>query len=216
MKTVFILAAGSGTRWNNYRCTPKHRLLIEGEILIERTYLQFSKYADKVIIVANEEQGFAQTYIPAENKSWRDIAKFYSSRDIWTEGKNIMVFADVYFTDEAVEQIMMDPYVLSFYLRSKGSHLTKKLWKEIWGIGFEGLSIPILESAILKIIESKENYSAGGWRLYDQFTQDNQKFNSVEIDDWTEDFDFPADIDTWEKRRERVLAKINVTDSGKI
>ena len=122
----------------------------------------------------------------------------------------------MYFTDEAVERIMMDPYGLSFYLRNKPSHLTKKLWKEIWGIGFDGFSIPILESAILKIIESKENYSAGGWRLYDQLTQDNQRFNSVEIDDWTEDFDFPADIDTWEAQRKRVLAKINVTDSGKI
>jgi hypothetical protein len=161
MKTVFILAAGSGTRWNNYRGTPKHMLVIEGEVLIERTYRQFSKYADKVIIVANEEQGFAETYIPPENKSWRDIAKFYSSRDIWTEGKNIMVFADVYFTDEAVEQIMSDTHGLSFYLRKKPSRLTKKLWREIWGIGFDGLSIPILESAILKIIESKENYSTG-------------------------------------------------------
>ena len=216
MKTVFILAAGSGTRWNNYRGAPKHRLVIEGEVLIERTYRQFSKYADKVIIVANENDYFAQTYIPPENKSWRDIAKFYSSRDIWTEGKNILVFADVYFTDDAVERIMNDPYGLSFYLRSKGSHLTKKLWKEIWGIGFEGSSIPILESAILKIIESKENYSAGGWRLHDQLTQDKQRFNSVEIDDWTEDFDFPADIDTWENRRKRVLAQINVTDSAKI
>jgi hypothetical protein len=127
-----------------------------------------------------------------------------------------MVFADVYFTDDAVERIMNDPYGLSFYLRSKGSHLTKKLWKEIWGIGFEGSSIPILESAILKIIESKENYSAGGWRLHDQLTQDKQKFNSVEIDDWTEDFDFPVDIDTWEKRRKRFLAQINVTDDSKI
>jgi CTP:phosphocholine cytidylyltransferase-like protein len=216
MKTVFILAAGDGTRWNNYRGSPKHRLVVEGEVLIERTYRQFSKYADKVIIVANEEMGFAETYIPVNNKKWRDIAKFYSSRDIWTEGKNVLVFADVYFTDEAVERIMNDPYGLSFYLRSKGSHLTKKLWKEIWGIGFEGSSIPILESAILKIIESKENYSAGGWRLYDQFTQDKQKFKSIEIDDWTEDFDFPADIDTWEKRRKRVLAQIKVTDSNKI
>jgi hypothetical protein len=216
MKTVFILAAGSGTRWNNYRGTPKHMLVIEGEVLIERTYRQFSKYADKVIIVANEEQGFAETYIPPENKSWRDIAKFYSSRDIWTEGKNILVFADVYFTDEAVERIMSDTHGLSFYLRKKPSRLTKKLWREIWGIGFDGLSIPILESAILKIIESKENYSTGGWRLHDQFTQDKQKFNSVEIDDWTEDFDFPRDIDTWEAQRKRVLAKINVTGSGKI
>jgi hypothetical protein len=52
--------------------------------------------------------------------------------------------------------------------------------------------------------------------LYDQFTQDKQKFQSIEIDDWTEDFDFPADIDIWEKGRKRVLAQINVTDSNKI
>lgn len=127
-----------------------------------------------------------------------------------------MVFADVYFTDEAVEQIMNDSSSLSFYLRSKGSHLTKKLWKEIWGIGFDGFSIPILESAILKIIESKENYSTGGWRLYNQFNQDKQKFNSVEIDDWTEDFDFPKDIKTWEAQRKIILSKINVTDNNNI
>jgi hypothetical protein len=216
MKTVFILAAGDGTRWNNYRGTPKHRLVIEGEVLIERTYRQFSKYADKVIIVANEEVGFAQTYIPPKNKAWKDIAKFYSTKDIWTEGKNILVFADVYFTDEAVEQIMNDSSSLSFYLRSKPSSLTRKPWKEIWGIGFDGFSIPILESAILKIIESKENYSTGGWRLYNQFNQDKQKFNSVEIDDWTEDFDFPKDIKTWEAQRKMVLSKINVTDNNNI
>jgi CTP:phosphocholine cytidylyltransferase-like protein len=208
MKTVFILAAGDGTRWNNYRGTPKHRLVIEGEVLIERTYRQFSRYADNVIIVANEEEGFAQTYIPAKNKAWRDIAKFYSSRDIWTEGKNIMVFADVYFTDEAVEMIMTDTHDLSFYLRSNLSQITKKLWREIWGIGFEGSSIPVLESTILKIIESKENYSTGGWRLYDQLTKDSQNFHSIEIDDWTEDFDFPEDIDRWELFRGRFLKKL--------
>jgi hypothetical protein len=52
--------------------------------------------------------------------------------------------------------------------------------------------------------------------LHDQFTQDKQKFHSVEIDDWTEDFDFPVDIDTWEKRRKRFLAQINVTDDSRI
>jgi hypothetical protein len=103
---------------------------------------------------------------------------------------------------------MNDPYSLSFYLRSKGSNLTKKIWQEIWGIGFEGSSIPALESAILKIIESKENYSTGGWRLYDQLTQDRERFHSVEIDDWTEDFDFPEDLDKWELFRGRFLKEL--------
>jgi|688.fasta_scaffold572495_1 hypothetical protein len=216
MKTVFILAAGDGTRWENYRGSSKHKVLVEGEVLIERTYRQFSKYADKVIIVADEEQGFAETYIPAKNKDWKDIAKFWSSKDIWSEGKNIMVFADVYFTDEAVESIMNDPYGLSFYLRSRRSEITQKPWREIWGIGFDGLSIDILKSSILSIIESKENYNTGGWRLLDQLNKDNQRVNLVEIDDWTEDFDFPKDIRRWEKQRNEFLSKINLTDNNKI
>jgi hypothetical protein len=130
-----------------------------------------------------------------------------------------MVFADVYFTDEAVERIMNDSYDLSFYLRSTPSQITKKLWKEIWGIGFEGSSIPILESAILKIIESRENYGPGGWRLFDQLKNDRQKFHSLQINDWTEDFDFPEDIERWERSRGKFLAKlakIKLTDSNKI
>ena len=205
MKTVFILAAGSGTRWKDYRGTPKHKTMVEGEVLIERTYKQFSQYTDKIIIVANEEQGLGQTYIPPNDKNWKDIAKFWSSKDIWSDDQNVMVFADVYFTDEAVKSIMEDTHTLSFYLRSKASTITKKPWGEIWGIGFDGLSMEVLKSTMLNIIESKVEYKTGGWRLFDQLNKDNQKINIIEIDDWTEDFDWPSDIRMWEQQRNEFL-----------
>ena len=205
MKTVFILAAGSGIRWKDYRGTPKHKTMVEGEVLIERTYRQFSQYTDKIIIVANEEQGLGQTYIPPNDKNWRDIAKFWSSKDIWSDDQNVMVFADVYFTDEAVKSIMEDTHTLSFYLRSKASKLTKKPWGEIWGIGFDGLSMEVLKSTMLNIIESKVEYKTGGWKLLDQLTKDNQTINIIEIDDWTEDFDWPSDIRMWEEQRNEFL-----------
>jgi CTP:phosphocholine cytidylyltransferase-like protein len=206
MKTVFILAAGSGTRWKDYRGTPKHKVVVEGEVLVERTYRQFSQYTDKIIIVANEEQDIAQTYIPPKNTDWKDIAKFFSSNDIWSDDQNVMVFADVYFTDEAVKSIMEDTNTLSFYLRSKASKLTKKPWGEIWGIGFDGLSMEVLKSTMLKIIESKVEYKTGGWKLFDQLTKDEQIINVVEIDDWTEDFDWPSDIRMWESQRNEFLS----------
>ena len=206
MKTVFILAAGSGTRWKDYRGTPKHKVVVEGEVLIERTYRQFSQYTDKIIIVANEEEEIAQTYIPPKDENWKDIAKFWSSKDIWSDDKNVMVYADVYFTDEAVKSIMEDTHTLSFYLRSKASKLTKKPWGEIWGIGFDGLSMEVLKSTMLKIIESKVEYKTGGWRLFDQLNKDKQIINVVEIDDWTEDFDWPSDIIMWEKQRNEFLS----------
>jgi hypothetical protein len=56
------------------------------------------------------------------------------------------------------------------------------------------------------------NTTAGGWSLFRYLTSGNanvnknyeQVFNNdkyVEIDDWTEDFDFPHDLIEWEKRR---------------
>jgi CTP:phosphocholine cytidylyltransferase-like protein len=206
MKTVFMLAAGSGTRWKDYRGTPKHKVMVEGEVLIERTYRQFSQYTDNIVIVANEEQNLGQTYIPPKDENWKDIAKFWSSNDIWSDDQNVMVFADVYFTDEAVKSIMEDTHTLSFYLRSKASKLTKKPWGEIWGIGFDGLSMEVLKSTMLKIIESKVEYKTGGWKLFDQLTKDEQIINVVEIDDWTEDFDWPSDILMWEKQRNEFLS----------
>jgi hypothetical protein len=206
MKKVFILAAGSGTRWKDYRGTPKHKTIVEGEVLIERTYRQFSQYTDNIVIVANEEQGLGQTYIPPKDENWKDIAKFWSSKDIWSDDQNVMVYADVYFTDEAVKSIMEDTNTLSFYLRNNASKLTKKPWGEIWGIGFDGLSMEVLKSTMLNIIESKVEYKAGGWRLFDQLNKDNQTINVIEIDDWTEDFDWPSDILMWEKQRNEFLS----------
>jgi hypothetical protein len=59
---------------------------------------------------------------------------------------------------------------------------------------------------MLKIIESKVEYKTGGWKLFDQLTKDEQIINVVEINDWTEDFDWPSDIIMWEKQRNEFLS----------
>ncbi len=46
---VIIAAAGSGVRWGNFRGTPKHLAIVEGEVLLERTVKQFLKYFNQVI-----------------------------------------------------------------------------------------------------------------------------------------------------------------------
>ena len=203
MIKVLILAAGSGVRWDNYKGTPKHRLLIEGEVLIERTYRQFSEYTKDIVIVSNEEYTIegVEVYNPPFNNKWKDIAKFWSTRKIWGPDRTIMVFADVYFTDEAVKKIMEDKSDLSFYLRSQASKITGKPYGEIWGIGFNANFIPILNNLITSIIESREKYLTGGWHLHKQLINNGYQFNTVEIDDWTEDFDFPQDIKNWTQQR---------------
>lgn len=204
MTRVLVLAAGDGSRWENYRGVQKHKLVIEGEVLIERTVRQFSQYSDDVVVVGKDksyEVEGARCYIPPYHPKWKDMAKFWSTRDIWSDKRTVLVFGDVYFTDEAVETIMKDEGEFTFFLRSKGSELTGKPWREIFGIAFNGSSNEMLKERILEIIESCRALKTGGWHLHTRLEHEYDDTFSVEIDDWTDDFDFPVDIDRWEERR---------------
>lgn len=207
---VFILAAGEGSRWENYRGTQKHKLVIDGEVLIERTVKQFLKYTDDVVVVGNDksyEVEGARCYIPPYHPRWLDMAKLYCTKNIWVEDRNVMVFGDVYFTDEAVKTIMTDNKEWRFYLRKEGSKLTGKPWREVFALAFEGSRNQVMKSDMESVIQRAIATKAGGWCLYrtliaqyvggDPFESDYY----INIDDWTEDFDFPVDLDRWEEGR---------------
>lgn len=210
MTRVLILAAGEGSRWNNYRGTQKHKLVIENQVLIERTVKQFLKYCDDVVVVGNDrsyEVDGARCYIPPYHPIWKDMAKFWSSRHIWSDERTVMVFGDVFFTDKAVKTIMTNQDEWMFFLRKGASRVTGKKWKEIFGISFKGSSNELIKEEILKIIENKGATKVGGWHLFQSLigsTVEPEMFEKggyVNIDDWTEDFDFPEDLDTWEEKR---------------
>ena len=70
-----------------------------------------------------------------------------------------------------------------------------------------------MNRAILEVISKNIAFRTGGWFLFKhlQKTEDNDKLfitdNHINIDDWTEDFDFPKDLDTWEEKRMAWLKK---------
>ena len=213
---VLILAAGDGTRWENYRGTPKHRLIIEDEVLIERTARQFLKYTKDVVIVGNKNAHRVEgcsLYVPGQGRNLKDMAKFMSSQTIWSDDRTVMVFGDVYFTDEAVETIISDTKQWRFYLRKEGSTFTGKGWREIFGLSFDASFNKDMNRAILEVISKNIAFRTGGWFLFKhlQKTEDDNKLfitdNHINIDDWTEDFDFPKDLDTWEEKRMAWLKK---------
>lgn len=76
MTRILVLAAGDGSRWENYRGVQKHKLVIEGEVLIERIVRQFSQYSDDVVVVGKDksyEVKGARCYIPpiiTSGKTW--------------------------------------------------------------------------------------------------------------------------------------------------
>jgi choline kinase len=213
---VLILAAGDATRWQNHRGTPKHRVIIEDEVLIERTARQFLKYTNDVVTVvqknAHQVEGCSM-YVPGQSRNLKDMAKFMSSQTIWSDDRTVLVFGDVYFTDEAVETIMSDTQQWRFYLRKEASEITGKPWREIFGISFDASFNKDINTAILRVVSRNTAFSSGGWHLLMELlrTEDRNKLfttdDHINIDDWTEDFDFPKDLDTWEEKRMAWLKK---------
>jgi hypothetical protein len=211
---VIILCAGDGTRWGDFRGVPKHLVEIEGQRLIDRTCSQFLSYTNDVVVVAPKDDDRylipnTTTYIPKEFGG-RELEKFYSSMDEWsTSERTVLVYGDVYFTDEAVETIMTNSDSWKYFCRSTPSDITGKNCKEIFAIGFMPEKREWMVNSVMSILDLKS--STGGWSLFRLLTgnvdvskSDMSMFNTgnhVEINDWTEDFDYPVDLETWEHMR---------------
>lgn len=214
---VIVLAAGSGERWGNYRDTPKHLVKIEGKTLLERTCSQFLKYTNDVCVIGLDNRykvdGTSLYVIKSDNTHWKDTAKFLSSQNLWLrDGRTVLVFGDVYFTSEAVKTIMKDKDAFKFFLRTGPSELSGARWKEIFALSFNETMVRDINQKLLYLASMGQADTQAGWALYRYMIGpapsglfDNNHY--VEINDWTEDFDFPEDLEIWEEHRKNSRAK---------
>lgn len=221
---VLILAAGEGKRWNNFRLTKKHHILIGGQSLIDRQVIQFSKYTDDIVIVSNDasdKKDGTEHFLPGSDATWLDMAKFYSSKDAWSQGRTVLVFGDTYFTDEAVKTIMSNSDEIVFFLRKGDSSITGKQYKEIFALAFDIGIASKIQRWIEEIIQGGYANIAGGWFLYRKLLHEQnlelaegleQNVSCVSIDDWTEDFDYPIDLLMWEKKRQGIGGKLEILE----
>lgn len=225
MTRVMILAAGEGSRWENYRGTPKHLTTIEDEVLLERTCRQFLRYTDDVIVVGADsryEVSGTTLYIPpAPKPKWQDMAKFWSSHERWGSKRTVLAFGDVYYTDDAVKTIMENKDEWHCFLRKGPSSFTGCEWKEIFAFAFNGTQNQRFREKIMKSIAQKTAPSGGGWQLLRELVWDthNYLFDNpyyTNIDDWTEDFDFPIDLTHWEFNRKNALKKTSSSSRSTI
>jgi hypothetical protein len=210
--TAIVLAAGEGKRWNNYTGVPKHLLEIDGESLIQRTTRQISAYADRTFVVGTDNSyktEFSELFIPEKKKSPLEMHKFSSSEELWSE-RTVLLFGDAYYTDEAISTIVQDTEDFTFFLRSGASSFTQKPYGEIYAFSFLDSIHETLRKSINTLLDQHDIYSAGGWSLMRHLlgishrsrTKDHlTKGHYIEIDDWTEDFDYPHDLDRWLEAR---------------
>ena len=210
--TAIVLAAGEGKRWGNYTGVPKHLLEIEGESLIQRTTKQISAYADRTFVVGTDSSyktDFSELFVPEQKQPALEMHKFSSSEELWSE-RTVLLFGDVYYTDEAISTIVQDTEDFTFFLRSGASSFTQKPHGEIYAFSFWDSIHEKLQESITHLLRQQDIYSAGGWSLMRHLLGVSHRSRTkthlskghyIEIDDWTEDFDYPVDLDRWLEAR---------------
>jgi len=207
---IILLADGKAARWSSP--TPKHLVTVDGEILLHRTVRQLRDRGATVIWITSHDPAYdipgTTRYEPADNMF--QIDQFYACRELWRHLTNVVFFyADVYFSDEALDLILNHVATdYAYYQRTFGSRITGKPWKE--GFALRVWDPEILLSACCYL---RGELVAG--RLEEQHHQlqgylegcgEGEYFETaigphgVEIDDETDDFDVPSDVQTWTNR----------------
>lgn len=220
---VTILCGGLQTRWNNYKGTPKHFAVMNGEILLHRTLKQLENLnlkKENIFVVINEDTDMnyyttnhfinVNLYkIKTPDNTHTEAYKFLSSEKLWNgQGRTVVLLGDVYFTNEAIETIILDKDTdWKVYGRYGPSNLTKKGGGEMFAHSFyvkhileRKAKLMILDNLYRTIILKRPS----GWAWYQLMVDIDPKFHKLnghfcEINDFTDDIDHPVELDNWNK-----------------
>jgi hypothetical protein len=204
---VIVIAAGEGSRWGDYQGVPKHLVTLNGERLIDRTARLFSAHGDVTIVGRDERYctPHSQLYVPRLEDRNYGADKFLSSRSLWSrDDRTVVAYGDVYFTESAVNWITSWPardwYLFarfgpsSVYGGDRGECFAQSFWP---------VNIPDHLAALREVVaarRAKHIHEAGGWQHYRAmeglFLDEHAKGSRfIEVDDATDDLDYPDDYD---------------------
>lgn len=208
-KTALIFAGGSGTRWSE-RGYPKQLHQICGEPILHRTVRQFLARGVRPVVIAHDSRlhvDGAEAYDVGEHgpaNRWL-VEGIILSAPLWS-GRMIGVFGDVCFTDAALDTICAEDG-FRFFGRDHNSTITggyPELFAWTWGNEdtatlMRGLDVG-LEDALRKDPSGTGyNYMTGAiWQPYRSIEgidiDAHCKVGALwaEIDDLTDDVDYPA------------------------
>jgi hypothetical protein len=217
---AIIIAAGDGTRWNNYLGIPKHLAPIDGEPIAKRTIrLLRDRGVTDIFLVGLDSDLYrlkgSTLYVAKKTADYYGADKFLSSQELWnTEGRTITVFGDVFFSDQAIDLIVNDTdQNWKVYGRPTGSTITGKRYGELFAQSFYPEHLTRHKEKLFYIIDLFNNGVINrciGWEHYR--AMEGVEGNNVSIheiyrnfsiiDDWTDDFDCAEDYTTFIKRRQ--------------
>ncbi|HUX77920.1 MAG TPA: hypothetical protein VMY40_14910 [Anaerolineae bacterium] len=225
---VVISAGGRGCRWQNYTGVPKQLVKIEGWPLLTRAVELFAhaRPGARISIVANDPR----MAVPGAELVGPDPALFdcgfdkvTCGRSRWSAGgRTFIVWGDVWWTGTAVRRICAPGQPpLMWYGRNRDSLVTGKPWRELWGLSVlpeQRDQLVALCLAGAGLFKSHRIPRDLAWTVYQlangqaPTAPPRDSENLLEVDDWTEDFDHPSDLDRWLAARARLWCNERESD----
>jgi choline kinase len=223
MITFLIACSGQAQRWDNYMGVAKHLIKINGERILDRTIRLIRERVkeDCVInVIAFDEKYKANgsilqipQYETQTEKDEHFVNPFlYVSKRWWNDtGPTIILFGDVYFTEEAINTIINSVYNLdtyTFYGRPGASAYTGCKYGEIFGVSFTRDYSDNLWNTICEVKKLRDENKIKrfiSWEVYRMLQSIDLNTHEIKnnftiIDDFTDDFDYPRDYDLWIER----------------
>lgn len=219
--TAIIIADGKATRWKKHLGIEKHFAEVGGEKIIERTVRLLKQYEqiDDIYVVASSSDYDIEgsiRYEPVHDPGFYDADKFSCSRELWNgNGRTLVLYGDVYFTDEAMAKIVSrrdHGWILFVFGRAFESNFTGKPYGECFAQSFDSSQIPEHLAGLRRVVDLYSKgviKRCGGWEHYrtmigipDYLMNEHlvgSKF--IDINDWTDDFDSPAEYDKFMENR---------------
>jgi len=193
-----IMAAGAGTRWNNYLGVPKHLIEINGETLLARTtrLLKENNITDYVITCSDPRYAQYGPTIPQTDHDC-EIDRFEESV---IDGPVCYLYGDVYYSEDAIKTIINE---------SNGNILFFGSHQEIFAIKVENIDLFLqYKHKVKKLFLSKVIDRCIGWEIYK--TMHNMPWRGIQIEDdyiritdETDDIDYPTDYEYYKNKIEK-------------
>jgi len=207
---IIIAASGSQHKWNEHLDVPSHLcpLTRHGGIpLLHRTIEQCLRYSDQVITTIPM---LDERYISVPGHHWfappESRSEFESSQGLWHEsGRTVLLLGDVYFTDEALDTIMWSKSKsYQAFGRYKASEITGTPYGELFAASWWSSDHYELLRKMDLVHETRASgriTRPPGWMMLRAWQGTPLSKHLVdprwftEINDETDDIDFPADYD---------------------
>ena len=208
----FILAAGDGVRWGEYLGVPKQLLKIRGETLLDRIcrILHAHDIADVCVVTTDRRllNGVRPHVHPVRRGTICDT--ILSCERHWG-GRNIFLLGDVFYSPSVIDAMVREEAPIRFFGRPWPCRITRCAHGEIFGLTFSHSECNTVIDALEEVNMCNEHTLPRNlWNVYHTIIEAQRNSKAFEtkllkvVDDYTNDFDVPADYHRQIKIYERL------------